>query len=62
MKMVNQNKMIFTAYPEFNPINKLKMIAYELIEKKFKGTIVFDLLVFNGNEVNRFVSIAFFLK
>lgn len=59
MKMVSQDKMIFTAYPEFNPINKLKMIANELIKNKFMGTIVFDLLVFNGNEVNRFVSITF---
>ena len=59
MKMVSQDKMIFTAYPEFNPINKLKMIANELMKNKFMGTIIFDLLVFNGNEVNRFVSITF---
>jgi len=59
MKMVSHDRMIFTAYPEANPINRLKMIAHELIQKKFKGTIVFDLLVFNGNEINRFVSIAF---
>lgn len=32
MKMVSQDKMIFTAYPEFNPINKLKMIANELMK------------------------------
>lgn len=59
MKMVEQDKLIFTAYPEFNPINKLRSIAAELIEKKFKGTVVFDLLVFNGNEINRFVTINF---
>lgn len=59
MKMVSPDKIIFTAYPEFNPINKLKMIANELIKDRFMGTIIFDLLVFNGNEVNRFVSITF---
>ena len=59
MKTLGHDRMIFTAYPDYNPINKLKIIAHELIEKKFKGTIIFDLLVFNGNEINRFVSIAF---
>lgn len=59
MKIVSSDKIIFTAYPEFNPINKLKMIANELIKDRFMGTIIFDLLVFNGNEVNRFVSITF---
>lgn len=59
MKTLGHDRMIFTAYPDSNPINKLKIIANELIENKFKGTIVFDLLVFNGNEINRFVSITF---
>lgn len=59
IKMVSHDSMIITAYPDSNPINKLKIIAHELIENKFKGTIVFDLLVFNGNEFNRFVSITF---
>ena len=59
LKKLGHDKIIFTAYPDSNPINKLKTIAHELIKSNFKGTIVFDLLVFNGNEINRFVSIAF---
>jgi len=59
INIVDQQQVIVTAVAEENPLRKLKDIAAELIKNKFKGTVIFDLLIFNGNEINRFVSITF---
>ncbi|MCU4576141.1 type II toxin-antitoxin system RnlB family antitoxin [Acinetobacter courvalinii] len=59
IKIVDSQRVIVTAISEEDPLRKLKVIANELIEKKFRGYVIFDLLIFNGNEINRFVLMNF---
>lgn len=59
IKIVDHQRVIVTAISEDHPLRKLKLIALELVEKKFRGTVIFDLLFFNGNEINRFVFMTF---
>ncbi|CAB1220853.1 type II toxin-antitoxin system RnlB family antitoxin [Acinetobacter bouvetii] len=60
IKELNDEKLvIITAILDFNPIKKLKLISAELEERKFQGTVTFDLLVLNGIEDNRFISMYF---
>lgn len=42
-----------------SPIEELSEIENELRENKYMGTIIFDLLLINGNSENRFIE-AFF--
>lgn len=50
---------VVTATAEFKPLKELSKLEIELREKKFKGTVVFDLLYFNGLCDNRFIEILF---
>lgn len=59
IKIVDHQRVIVTAISEDHPLRKLKLIATELVEKKFSGIVIFDLFLFNGNEINRFVSMTF---
>lgn len=59
IKIVDHQRVIVTAISEDHPLRKLKLIATELVEKKFSGIVIFDLFFFNGNEINRFVSMTF---
>lgn len=51
--------IVLTATVNFNPLKSLKLVATELLERKFSGTVLVDLLVFNGNENNRFAFLEF---
>jgi len=48
-----------TAHGDFNPLQHLRRIAFELEIMKFRGAVVFDLLSCNGLSSNRFVQILF---
>lgn len=50
---------VVTASGDYNPIQNLTKIGFELNKIKFKGSVVFDLLSFNGLSNNRFVQITF---
>lgn len=53
------NAAVVTATADYEPLKKLTRLEIELREKKFKGTVVFDLLYFNGLCDNRFIEIIF---
>lgn len=50
---------IITGQEDFHPLRQLKSIEKELEKLHFIGTVLFDLLSFNGVNENRFVSIFF---
>ncbi|VAW66701.1 hypothetical protein MNBD_GAMMA10-180 [hydrothermal vent metagenome] len=58
IRMAN-NTAVVTATAGYEPLDKLPDLEIELRKKKFKGTVVFDLLYFNGLCDNRFIEIIF---
>lgn len=54
IERIGQNTIVFaTSY--VNPISYVPQIEADLIELQFNGEIFFDLLLCNGNAVNRFI-------
>jgi hypothetical protein len=53
------NLAVVTAIDEFNPLQHLKTLTSELSKEKFRGKVVFDLLLFNGLSDNRFIQFDF---
>ena len=45
-----------------NPINDLNEISKELVLSDFEGSVVFDLLLTNGNSSGRFLISSFYNK
>ena len=52
-------KYVVLATSYENPIDELKNIEDELKVKKYSGKVLFDLLLCNGMNSNRFVEIKF---
>lgn len=50
--------MIFST-SEYNPTDFLSNIEKDLIERKYIGNVIFDLLLSNGNNYNRYIEANF---
>lgn len=60
IKELNYNyKYVVFATTYENPLENLTAIKKFLCAKNFKGKIIFDLLLSNGNEPNRFIESYF---
>ncbi len=57
LKIKNENIIIATSY--VNPIDELESIANDLKEKRYVGEVIFDLLLCNGFNSNRFLKLFF---
>jgi len=56
---LTDSSAVITATAAFQPLNNLPKLEVELRDKGFKGTVVLDLLYFNGLSDNRFIEIMF---
>jgi len=56
---LTDNSAVITATADYQPLNNLPKLEVELRDEGFKGTVVFDLLYFNGLSDNRFIEIMF---
>jgi len=50
--------MIFSV-SEYNPTDYISTIEQDLIQKSYLGNVVFDLLLTNGNNFNRYLKAYF---
>ena len=50
--------MIFST-SEYNPTDFISNIEKDLLKEKYKGNVIFDLLLSNGNNYNRYLNAKF---
>ncbi|MCW7553741.1 type II toxin-antitoxin system RnlB family antitoxin [Endozoicomonas gorgoniicola] len=58
-KVDNSQVAVVTALVDYHPMQHLKDLSSKLKSFNYSGSVVFDLLVFNGLASNRFVAIIF---
>ncbi len=62
LKKVNLSSFvgyIVFSISEIKPYEELNQLEHELSNKKFEGNVIFDLLLSNGNNSNRFMEALF---
>lgn len=58
-KVDDSEVAVITAVADYHPMQHLKDLSAELKSINYRGFVVFDLLVFNGQSDNRFVTLVF---
>jgi hypothetical protein len=55
----NEYKYVVLATSYENPVDELDEIEYDLASKKYSGMVLFDLLLCNGMNSNRYIEMTF---
>ena len=56
---IDDEKIVVFSVSHHSPTEQLDSIANELIRKKFKGVVIFDMLLSNGNTKQRYFESMF---
>lgn len=59
VKKYNNFDCIVFSVSEYNPTDFLSSIEHDLIENNYIGDVIFDLLLANGNNYNRYLKAKF---